>query len=149
MKWTLFVLTLFVLSSCSPAQKARRYLERADRLEKKAIALGAEVKNDTVYTDVFHPGEKTTVTIPGPERIKDTTITVFQDRIKVQYIHHHDTVKVHVECPGDTIRVPVTVHRSIVCPDCPKDRMWKGVGYGAGGVLILLIILGLIRLIRP
>jgi hypothetical protein len=140
---TLFVLTLFVLSACGPAAKLRR----AQRLENEAIAAGAKVRVDTVFTDVFHPGEKTTVYLPGAERIRDTT--VYQDKIKIQYIHHHDTVKVHVECPPDTIRVPITVHKSIICPDCPKDRFFKGVGYGAGGLLILLIILGLVRLIKP
>lgn len=140
---TLFVLTLFVLSSCGPAHQLRK----AERLMQKAIANGAKVRVDTVFTDVFHPGEKTTVYLPGA--VRDTTITVYQDKIRIEYRHHHDTVRVSVVCPPDTLKIPVVIHKSIICPDCPKDRFFKGVGYGAGGVLILLIILGLVRLIKP
>lgn len=143
---TLFVLTLFVLSACSPAAKLRR----ADRLIKEAIAAGAVVKVDTVYSTKVLPGDTTTIEVPVDriiERLRDTTI--YQDRIKMIWRVQHDTLRLHVECPPDTIRIPIEVHKSIIAPPCPKDRFWKGVGYGAGGLLILLIIYGLIRLVRP
>lgn len=140
---TIIVLTLFV-QSCGPAHQLRK----AERLMNKAIAAGAQVKNDTIWktTDVFHPGEKTTITF------RDTVqTTVYQDKIRIQYRTVHDSVRIHVECPNDTIRiqVPVTVHKSIICPDCPRDRFWRGFGMGAATLLCLLILYGLARLIRP
>lgn len=141
---TLFILLL--LCSCGPAAKLRR----AERLINEAVAAGATVKADTVYKEIPIPGAETIVKVPVDKLVtvlRDTTI--YQDRIEIHYQLRRDTFRMHVKCPPDTIRVPVTVHRSIIAPPCPKDRFWKGVGFGAGGLLILLIIYGLVRLIKP
>lgn len=134
-----------LLLSCGPAHKLRK----AERLINEAIAQGAKVKTDTVYLTKVIPGDSTVVEVPVEKIVNWTRDTViYQDRIKINWKVRHDTLRMQVECPPDTIRIPVTVHRSILCPDCPKDRMWKGVGMGAGGLLILLIIWGLARLIK-
>jgi hypothetical protein len=143
---TLFVLTLFVLTACGPGAKLRR----AERLINQAVAAGAKVKVDTVYVEKIIPGPETTVSVPVDRmvlQLRDTVI--YQDRIKIHYQLKRDTFRMHVVCPPDTIRIPVTVHKSIIAPPCPKDRFWKGVGFGAGGLLILLIIYGVTRLIKP
>lgn len=134
---TFFVLIFFVLSSCGPASKLRR----AQRLENEAIAAGAKIKYDTVFTDVFHPGEKTTVYLPGT--VRDTTITIYQDKIKIQYVHRHDTVRVYVECPPDTIKVPITIHKSIICP--PPNHTWRTLTLFLAGVLILFVVIVTLR----
>ena len=139
------LIVLLLLSACGPAHKLRK----AERLMNEAIAQGAKVKTDTVYLTKVIEGPKTTEFIPIDrlrKEYRDTTI--YQDRIKLHYVTLHDTLRLTVDCPTDTIRVPVTVHKSIICPDCPKDRMWRGVGFGAGGLLILLILFALARLIK-
>jgi hypothetical protein len=139
------ILTLTVLASCSPAFKLRK----AERLIKQAEALGAKVQVDTVYVTKIIEGKTTTINVPVDRLIHSTdTFTVYQDKIKLHYRTVHDTLRLTVECPPDTIRVPITVHKSIICPDCPKDKLWKGIGIGAGGILILLILLALARAIR-
>lgn len=140
-----FILMLFVLSACGPAAKLRR----AERLINEAVAAGAKVKADTVYVEKIIEGPKTTVEVPVDRMVltlRDTVI--YQDRIKIHYQLKRDTFRMQIECPKDTIRIPVTVTKNIIAPPCPKDKFWKGVGMGAGGVLILLILVGLSRLLK-
>jgi len=142
---TLSILTIFILSACGPAAKLRR----AERLINEAVAAGATVKADTVFVEKVVPGPETTVSVPVDRmvlQLRDTVI--YQDRIKIRYQLKRDTFRMHVECPQDTIRVPVTIHKSIIAPPCPKDRFWKGFGMGAGALLLLLILFGLTRLVR-
>jgi len=143
----LLLISLLLLVGCSSSQKARRYLHRADKLIKKAEALGVTVRQDTIWADrtTIIPGDSIKIKIPY---FKDTVI--YKDRMILKTYHKHDTISIIAECLPDTVRinVPITVHKSIICPDCPKDRMWKGIGFGAGGLLILLILFALTRLIK-
>ena len=141
------LLILLIFCSCSASRMAQRKLAKADRLIKQAVALGATIKADTVFIEKVIPGAQTTVNVPIDRLIHHDTV-IYQDRIRLQYRLLHDTLKLSVDCPPDTIRVPVTIHKAIVAPPCPKDRIWKGIGIGAGAVLLLLIILGLVRAIR-
>jgi hypothetical protein len=143
---TLFVLTFFVLSSCGPSAKLRR----AERLINEAVAAGAKVKADTVFVEKIIEGPQTTVEVPVDRmvlQLRDTVI--YQDRIRIRYQLKYDTFRMQVECPKDTIRIPVTIHKSIIAPPCPKDRFWKGFGMGAAAILALLILYGVARLIKP
>lgn len=135
---------LLLLASCGPAHKLRK----AERLMNQAIAQGAKVKIDTVTIEKIVPGEKVEVRVPV-DRIVHHDTTIVQDRVKIHFQTVRDTVRVSVDCPPDTIRVPVTIHKSIICPDCPRDRFWKGFGWGACAVLALAVVYGFVRLVRP
>ena len=155
-RWFVFLMAVIItvavmlaLSSCSSSQIANRKLRRADKLIKQAEALGVKIKQDTVFVEKVIPGPETTVNVPVDRLIHSTdTFTVYQDKIKLHYVTYRDTLRVRVECPDSVIKAPIIVNRTIHCPDCPKDKFWKGLGYGAGGVLLLLIILGLLRLVK-
>lgn len=134
---------LLLCLSCGPAHKLRK----AERLMNQAIAQGAKVKIDTVTVEKIVPGEKVEVRVPVDRLVRHDT-TIIQDRVKIHFSTVHDTVRLAVDCPPDTIRVPVTIHKSIICPEV-KDRFWKGFGWGACAVLILAILYGFVRLVRP
>ena len=127
-----------LLAGCSVNQKITRKLRKADKLIKEAIALGAEIKPDTVFKEVVVQGPKTTVEVPV-ERIVNHDTTIYQDRVRIQFKTIRDTLRLTVECPSDTIRVPVTVTKSIVCPDPPKT--WRTIGIVSLLLLILCIVL--------
>lgn len=138
MSKALLIALVVLLSACGATHKLRK----ADRLIKQAIALGAVVKADTVYSEsiVYKKGDSTTVFVPV-KQLKDTVI--YKDRIKTSIRIVRDTLKVHVECPSDTIKikVPVTVTRTIMVP--PSDK-WKIIALTLSAVLILLVSLGLL-----
>ncbi len=152
-RWFVFLMAIIItvavmmaLTSCGPAFKLRK----AERLIKQAEAQGAKWKSDTVYQEkkVIVPGDSVRIEIPMWSKVKDTVI--YNDRVRLRIQNVHDTVRVTAECLPDTVfvNVPVTVNKSIVAPPCPKDKFWKGVGFGAGGILILLIILAISRLLK-
>ena len=112
-----YALIWLILASCSAQWHVRQ-----------AIKKGAFVKSDTVYTDrvVITPGDSTTVFVPLT-MVKDSLITVYQDRIKISYKTIHDTLRFHVECPPDSvfIRVPVSVNTEVNCP--PRSPFWRNL----------------------
>jgi hypothetical protein len=131
MKKTFTFLLLITLSSCG----VNYNLHRMAYHKRMAIAKGAEIKSDTVFTDRVYitPGDSTTVFLPGVTIIRDTTI--YQDRIKIRI--RRDTVRemIQVECPPDTvkIRVPVAVNETL-CP--PPDNKWKWIA----GILACIVV---------
>jgi len=105
----LLILSL-ILISCGPAYKLRR----AERLIKKAEAMGAVWHVDTVYTerDVPVPRvQRDTVVVNAP----GDTILITKERLRVKVKVQRDSIYVSGECLPDTIRisVPVTVTRTI------------------------------------
>lgn len=134
-----FLLLIILLSSCGVNYNLRRMAYH----KRMAIAKGAEIKSDTVFTDRVYitPGDSTTVFLPGPgvTIIRDTTI--YQDRIKIRI--RRDTVRemIQVECPPDTvkIRVPVAINETL-CP--PPDNKWKWI---AGILACIVVWIALIR----
>lgn len=128
-KWPLLAFFVFGLFGCS----ARWHVNQA-------IKKGLKVGTDTVYQEktVIVPGDSTTVFIPVT-KLKDSLVTVYQDRIKIQYRTIHDTLRFQVECPPDSIivKVPVAVNTEIDCP--PPNRMWRTVTFVLMGLLALLV----------
>lgn len=128
-KW---VLLAFLLGGCSGAWHVRQ-----------AVKKGAIIKSDTVYQEktVIVPGDSTTVFVPVT-RLKDSLVTVYQDRIKIQYRLKHDTIRFNVECDADTVKieVPVAVNTEINCP--PKSPFWRNLA------LALLVVTALVLYFR-
>lgn len=131
------LILLMLLSSCGVNYNLRRMAYH----KRMAIAKGAEIKSDTVFTDRVYitPGDSTTVFLPGPRVtiIRDTTI--YQDRIKIRV--RRDTVRetIQVECPPDTvvIKVPVAVNTEINCP--PKSPFWRNLAIALMVVTALVL----------
>lgn len=132
----LILITVALLALIATSCGVNYNLRRMAYHKRMAIAKGAEFKADTVYTDrvVITPGDTTTIAVPV---VRDSLVTLIQDRIKIQYRIQHDTLRISVECPPDTvrIRVPVTVTETL-CP--PPDNKWKWI---AGGLLLMLLVL--------
>lgn len=123
------ILLFFALVGCSGAWHLRQ-----------AVKKGVIIKSDTVYQEktVIVPGDSTTIFVPVT-RLKDSLVTVYQDRIKIQYRLKHDTIRFNVECDADTVKVsvPVYVNTEINCP--PPNRMWRTVTFVLMGLLALLV----------
>ena len=128
---TLLILTI-LLSSCS----ARWHVNQA-------IKKGLKIGTDTVYQEktVIVPGDSTTVFVPVT-RLKDSLVTVYQDRIKIQYRLKHDTIRFNVECDADTIKVnvPVYVNTEINCPK--PNPFWRILAFA------LMVVTGLVLYFR-
>jgi len=109
----------------------------------QAVKKGAIIKSDTVYTDrvVITPGDSTTVYVPIHQR-NDSLVYIYQDRVKISYKTIHDTLRFHVECPSDTIRikVPVAVNTEIDCP--PRSPFWRNLA------LALLVVTALVLFLK-
>lgn len=141
---TLLIIASLLLFSCGPSAKLRR----AEHLIKQAELQGAKWHQDTVYKEVITKGDSVKIDIPIDRifLIHDTVLV--HGPVRLHYRLLHDTLRLTAECTPDTIKVPVTVYKSIVAPPCPKGQLWKGVGFGAGGLLILLILFALARLLK-
>jgi hypothetical protein len=129
------LILLILLSSCGANYNLRRMAYH----KRMAIAKGAQIKTDTVFTDRVYitPGDSTIVTLPGSHTttIRDTII--YQDRIKIRI--KRDTIRetIQVECPPDTvkIRVPVAVTETL-CP--PPDNKWKWIALALAACVIVV-----------
>lgn len=116
-----------VLSGCS----ARWHIQQA-------IKKGAIIASDTVYQEktVIVPGDSTTVFLPI---VRDSLVTVYQDRVKIRYKIYHDSIKIYAECPPDTVKieVPVAVNTEIDCP--PGSPFWRNLALALIVVTSLLL----------
>lgn len=124
------LLALVLLSGCS----ARWHVNQA-------IKKGLKVGTDTVYQEktIITKGDSTTVFVPVT-RLRDSLVTVYQDRVKISYKTIHDTLRFHVECPPDSIviRVPVAVNTEIDCP--PRSPFWRSLALALVVVCVLLLV---------
>lgn len=130
----LLFLCVIMLVGCGPAWQLRR----AEKLKKLAIAEGAIVKTDTIFKDrmVKIKGDSTTVIVHHYGTIlKDTTI--YQDKIKIQYQLHHDTLWEKIQCPDSIIRwrERTAVNEQIICP--PPNNFWKYVALTLGVIVVI------------
>lgn len=123
-------IAVILLSSCS----ARWHIAQA-------VKKGAIIKSDTVYQEktIITKGDSTTVFVPVT-KLKDSLVTVYQDRIKIQYRTVHDTLRFHVECPPDSIviRVPVAVNTEIDCP--PRSPFWRNLALALLVVCVVILV---------
>jgi hypothetical protein len=137
MRNSIFLSILFLLSSCS----ANYYLKRSQKLERRAIEMGANVTHDTVYVDRQ---------VIVPERHFDTlvqnvnftdTIFVTKDNVvtKIKINEREKTVYVNTVCPPDTVRlrIPVEVIKNIETGN--NSLLWILVAIVAGVAIISFI----------
>lgn len=121
---------LILLSSCSGSWHLQQ-----------AIKKGVVITHDTIYQEktVIVPGDSTTVFVPVT-KLRDSLVTVYQDRIKISYKTIHDTLRFQVECPPDSIivRVPVAVNTEIDCP--PKSQFWRNLALALLVVCVVVLV---------
>lgn len=133
MKKILLLAILFY--SCGPTHDLRK----AQRLLDRAKAKGAKVTADTIYRDrtLTIKGDSTTIIQPV-HHYHDTTITLFQDRIKVVQRWKHDTLIQKIDCPDTVIkwRERTAVVEKIEC----KDRFWPGFIVGCLALVLLVAV---------
>ena len=126
MRW---IILLVLFSSCSGAWHLRQ-----------AVKKGVIIKSDTVYQEktVIVPSDSTTIFVPVT-RLRDSLVTVYQDRIKISYKTIHDTLRLQVECPPDTVKVsvPVYVNTEINCPK--PNKFWRILSFALIVVTALVL----------
>lgn len=135
MKWYAYVIIALVIASCGPAAKLRR----AERLIKKAEAMGAVWHVDTVFkivpvTTKLVERDTVLLNVPGD------TITITRDKLRVKVKVMRDSIYVKGECLPDTIKVivPVQVNKTIDAPRGLPWWLWLIVAAaGVGGVRFL------------
>jgi len=105
----LLIALILILSSCSLEQRAEKKLRRAERkIEKLTILYPQLLKRDTINDTIQ-------ITIPQVEvdtffKTQDgDTVTLHQDRLRIQYVRQGDTVYLSGECKSDTIYKTVSV----------------------------------------
>lgn len=110
-----FLTLLLLLTSCSEAFRANRHLKRAQFHQRMAYALGADVENktDTVYKEIITPVHHFD-TLTQVNNFTDTIYTV-KDRIitKIKIDVQKKTVYEKVQCPNDTIKVPIYITKTV------------------------------------
>tara|TARA_R110002020_G_scaffold50389_1_gene142460 strand:- start:120 stop:587 length:468 start_codon:yes stop_codon:yes gene_type:complete len=105
----LLIALILILSSCSLEQRVEKKLRRAERkIEKLTILYPRLLKRDTINDTIQ-------ITIPQVEvdtffQGKDgDTVTIYKDRLRIQYIRQGDTVYLSGECQTDTIIQTISV----------------------------------------
>ena len=100
---------ILILSGCSLEQRVENKLRRAERkIEKLTILYPQLLKRDTINDTIQ-------ITIPQVEvdtffKTQDgDTVTLYQDRLRIQYVRQGDTVYISGECQTDTIYKTVSV----------------------------------------
>ena len=105
----LVIALILILSSCSLEHRVEKKLRRAERkIEKLTILYPQLLKKDTINDTIQ-------ITIPQVEvdtffKTQDgDTITLYQDRLRIQYLRQGDTVYLSGECQSDTIYKTISV----------------------------------------
>lgn len=128
---TLILVSLLILSACS----ANHHLRRSEHHLKKAIAIGAVIKADTVFkfVEIEVPAVSYDTVFRSEER---DTVFISKDRLKIKYVRlPGDSVFIEGKCEADTIikRIPITVTKEI--------RPEKGFWFYLPWILVLLVAL--------
>ncbi len=100
---------ILILSGCSLEHRVEKKLRRAERkIEKLTILYPQLLKKDTVND---------TIQITIPQVQVDTffqgkdgdTVTIYKDKLRIQYIRQGDTIYLSGECQTDTIYKTISV----------------------------------------
>lgn len=134
------VITILILFGCGVSAK----LKHAQKLIKEAEASGAVIKHDTTYVDKLIPIKGQSTIVTQTLKGKDTTIYVYQDKIKVKEVFKHNTLKIYVQCPDSVLheKEAIANNETINCP--PESNFWKSFAIGVS-LLLLAVVYMLIK----
>lgn len=127
-KYSLIILSFFLMISCSPQRRLQRLIKNHPELNSRVEYL--EV-HDTIITE---PIKADTTVLMTKEY---DTIQITKDLLKIKIIRHFDTLKVQGECASDTI------YKTIQAPYTKievKSSFWDKYGE----FFIILIVLAII-----
>jgi len=109
-----YLILIILLTSCV-SNKINRKLKRAERLTNEAIALGAKIQSDTIYSERLVFVDSIRVDSIFTAKVGDT-VYLTKDRLKVKYVRlPGDSVFIEGKCEADTIKieVPISVNKEI------------------------------------
>jgi len=100
---------LLVLSSCSLEHRMEKKFRKAERkIEKLTIRYPELLKKDTINDTIKITTQKVEVDTIFNSTDGDT-VTLFKDKLRIQYVRQGDTVYLSGECKSDTIYQVVSV----------------------------------------
>ena len=136
---------ILILSGCSLEHRVEKKLRRAERkIEKLTILYPQLLKKDTVND---------TIQITIPQVQVDTffqgkdgdTVTIYKDKLRIQYIRQGDTIYLSGECQTDTIykTISVPVEQIVVRKQSFVEQIQKH-GKRLIWFLIILAVVGIV-----
>lgn len=130
---------LLVLSSCSLEHRMEKKFRKAERkIEKLTIRYPKLLKRDTINDTIKITTQAVEVdTIFTPT--DGDTVTLFKDRLRVQYVRQGDTVYLSGTCKADTIykTISVPVEQIVVRKQTILEQIQK---QSKRMILVLLIL---------
>jgi len=131
-----YIIIILLLSSCSPQKRLNRLVKKHPEL----IKVDTLSVHDTIHTE----------TIKADTVFKDTTflrllrdtITVVNDRLRINTYHYRDSIFIEGECIGDTIIREIRVPYKYIQP-VTKVKTPAYIIILLVGLVILLILLGI------
>lgn len=117
-------LCLITITSCGP----NYYLRKSERALRKAQILGAEIKIDTVFSEIPVFVDRIALDTLLISGIKDT-VEIVKDRLRIKYVRlPGDTVWISGQCDSLTIikEVPVRVEKVIYAPQ-KGLKLWQWI----------------------
>lgn len=118
---------LLVLSSCSLEHRMEKKFRRAERkIEKLTIRYPQLLKRDTINDTI----KITTKSVEVDTIFTSTngdTVTIYQDKLRIQYVRQGDTVYLSGECKSDTIyqTISVPVEQIVVRQETILEKIEK------------------------
>ncbi len=136
---------ILILSGCSLEQRVENKLRRAERkIEKLTILYPQLLKRDTINDTIQ-------ITIPQVEvdtffKTQDgDTVTLYQDRLRIQYVRQGDTVYISGECQTDTIYKTVPVPFDL--PFARKQSVLEQITQHGKRLLWFFVILAVVGIV--
>jgi len=138
---------LLVLSSCSLEHRMEKKFRRAERkIEKLTIRYPELLKKDTLHDTIKITTQKVEVDTIFNSTDSDT-VTLYKDKLRIQYVRQGDTVYISGECKSDTIykTISVPVEQIVVRKQTILEQIQK---QSKRMILVLLILVVLAVAIR-
>ena len=140
---------ILVLSSCSLEHRMEKKFRKAERkIEKLTIRYPELLKKDTLHDTIKITTQKVQVDTIFNSTDGDT-VTLFKDRLRVQYVRQGDTVYLSGECQADTIyqTISLPVEQIVVRKQTILEQLEKHSKRIIWFLVILAIIYIAIRVI--
>jgi ribosomal protein L16 Arg81 hydroxylase len=133
---------ILVLSSCSLEHRMEKKFRRAERkIEKLTIRYPQLLKTDTINDTI----QVTTEAIEVDTLFKakdDDTVTIFKDRLRIQYYRQNDTVYISGTCAADTIYKTISIpYQQVVVR---KETILEQIQKQSKRIIWFLVILAIL-----
>lgn len=149
------IILLTLLSSCDPAKRMQRKIDRAEnKIEKLTIKYPQLLKRDTVHDTVkgYVPlvtHDTAFIDVPGD------TVTIENERVKVEYVRQLDSIYLNVISKPDTIEIPVEIPCETITVTKESDLEYfvkeikKKLAWVIAALILLIIVILAVKLLKP